>query len=81
MQFYKTARDLRRDITKMLELMFYDESKFCYSRGLEYYLQTRMLLEEAKELYIPWRIDWIKKGGNPIPSDIAFVNIFARRAT
>lgn len=147
MQFYKTARDLRRDITKMLELMFYDESKFCYSRGLEYYLQTRMLevlgklmeaitraneiyptteeeltkrrllqndaigyaslveneleylvdlfpkkirklrkfkkmgktLEEAKELYIPWRIDWIKKGGNPIPSDIAFVNIFARR--
>ena len=43
MQFYKTARDLRRDITKMLELMFYDESKFCYSRGLEYYLQTRML--------------------------------------
>lgn len=43
MQFYKTARDLRRDITKMLEQMFSDESKFCYSRGLEYYLQTRIL--------------------------------------
>ena len=43
MQFYKTARDLRRDITKMLEQMFNDESKFCYSRGLEYYLQTRIL--------------------------------------
>jgi len=43
MQFYKTARDLRRDITKMLEKMFSDESKFCYSRGLEYYLQTRIL--------------------------------------
>ena len=43
MQFYKTARDLRRDITKMLEQMFSDESKFCYSRGLEYYIQTRIL--------------------------------------
>jgi len=43
MQFYKTARDLRRDITKMLEQMFSDESKFCYSRGLEYYLQHRIL--------------------------------------
>lgn len=43
MQFYKTARDLRRDITKMLEKMFSDESKFCYSRGLEYYIQTRIL--------------------------------------
>ena len=43
MQFYKTARDLRRDVTKMLEQMFCDESKFCYSRGLEYYIQTRIL--------------------------------------
>lgn len=43
MQFYKTARDLRRDITKMLEKMFSDESKSCYSRGLEYYIQTRIL--------------------------------------
>jgi hypothetical protein len=43
MQFYMTARSLRRDITKMLEQMFYDESKFCYSKGLEYYIQTRIL--------------------------------------
>lgn len=43
MQFYKTARDLRRNVTKMLEQMFSDESKFCYSRGLEYYIQTRIL--------------------------------------
>lgn len=43
MQFYKTARDLRRDVTRMLEQMFSDESKFCYSRGLEYYIQTRIL--------------------------------------
>jgi hypothetical protein len=27
----------------MLEQMFSDESKFCYSRGLEYYIQTRIL--------------------------------------
>ena len=33
MQFYKVARDLRKDTTKMLEAMFCDESKFSYSRG------------------------------------------------
>jgi hypothetical protein len=43
MQFYLNARSLRRDITKMLEQMFSDESKFCYSKGLEYYIQTRIL--------------------------------------
>ena len=43
MQFFKTSRDLRRDLTKMLEAMFYEESKFSYSRGLEYYLQIRFL--------------------------------------
>lgn len=43
MQFYKTARDLRRDISSMLDKMFNDESKFTYSRGIEYYLQTRIL--------------------------------------
>ena len=43
MQFYLNARSLRRDITKMLEQMFCDESKFCYSKGLEYYIQTRIL--------------------------------------
>ena len=43
MQFYKTARDLRRDISSMLDKMFNDESKFTYSRGVEYYLQTRIL--------------------------------------
>ena len=57
------------------------DSRLRMIRKLRKFKKMGKTLEEAKELYIPWRIDWIKKGGNPIPSDIAFVNIFARRAT
>ena len=78
MQFYKTARDLRRDITKMLEHMFSDESKFCYSRGLEYYLQTRIQIpqDQIENAHKTWRGHWKKLGGDTRKTDCLYEELF-----